>query len=374
MQKHAITVQKLSDTGKIDTEGGKNGLMFFWKAYYDASYGEPLLVVAGYVATRHKWKVLRQAWTPILTNPDGSVSIFHATDFESGLGQFTEEKGWPKARRDKVCVQLVDALIDTQLDMPVILSVNVKEYDQAMQGWRREKHGSAYEFAVNGCLTLQAAWCQRAGIDQPIETIVEAGDVGQGKVQEAFLDRFKNEQLRKFFRMGALVFETKERVMQLQAADMLAHYFWDWKSGTQAKVEPYSRIIGENWNRCWEHYDGAKLQRLNEKEEREGTVAVWPEGKIAFRPGERLRINVEGDFSDVEELLRTLERSMETSPDLVYPLVKDAAAVSKLISVVTEDTSTSQANNLRVVFKPKDFALEALAAFGASEGDRNLSK
>jgi hypothetical protein len=96
---------------------GENGLMFFWKAHYDASGGsgnDPLLVVAGYVADRYKWKAFRQAWMPLLTNPDGSVSIFHATDFESGTRAFTEAKGWPKDRRDKVRVQLVDALIGAQ--------------------------------------------------------------------------------------------------------------------------------------------------------------------------------------------------------------------------------------------------------------------
>lgn len=89
----------------------ENGLMFFYKAHYDASGGDPLLVVAGYVADRLKWKAFRKAWTPLLTNPDGSVSIFHATDFESGLGAFTEAKGWPKERRNEVRVQLVDALV-----------------------------------------------------------------------------------------------------------------------------------------------------------------------------------------------------------------------------------------------------------------------
>jgi hypothetical protein len=309
----------------------------------------------------------------LLTNPDGSVSIFHATDFESGLREFTDEKGWPKERRNKVRVQLVNALVGARLDTPVIISVNVKEYDEAMQGWRRERHGSAYQFAVSGCLTLQAAWCQRHGIDQPIETIVEAGDQGQGNVRAAFLSQFENEHLRKFFRMGALVFETKERVMQLQAADMLAHYFWDWKSGKQPKIEPYSRIIGENWNRCWEHYDGAKLQRISEQEEREGTRAVWPEGEITFRPGERIGVKVEGDFSGVDELLGTLERSMETSPDLAYPLVKNAAAVSKLIGVEVENTS-ADANNLRVVFKPKEFAAETLAALRTGNRDSELSE
>src|SRR5438876_8804687 len=96
---------------------GENGLMFFWKAHYDASYGDPFLVVAGYVADRLKWKAFRQAWTPLLTNPDGSVSIFHATDFESGSRAFSAANGWPKDRRDKVRAELVDALMDAQLDM-----------------------------------------------------------------------------------------------------------------------------------------------------------------------------------------------------------------------------------------------------------------
>lgn len=354
---------------------GENGLMFFWKSHYDASGGDPWLVVAGYLADRHKWKAFRQAWTPLLTNPDGSVSIFHATDFESGSKAFTEEKGWPKARRDKVRVQLVDALVAAQLDTPVICSVNVKEYDELIQGWRRERMGNAYEFCVNAVLTLQAAWCQRAGNKQPIENIVEAGDEGQGKVQAAFMSKYSNLTLREFFRMGALVFHTKEQVMQLQAADMLAHYFWEWRSrGKQPLGEPYNRVIGENWTRCWEDYDGAKLRRISEQEEREGLRAVFPEGEITFRPGERLDIDVQGDFSAVEELLGTLERSVETSPDLVYSLVKNAAAVSKLIGVEVENTSTEVASNLRVVFKPKDFALEGMSALRALERDENLSK
>ena len=65
---------------------------------------------------------------------------------------------------------------------------------------------------------------------------------------------------------------------------------------------------------------------------------------------------------------------METSPDVVYPLVKNAAAVSKLIGVEVENASTDGANNLRVVFKPKEFAAETMVALGANNRDSQLSE
>jgi hypothetical protein len=352
---------------------GENGLMFFWKAHFDGSGKKesPLLIVAGYLSTRPKWKAFRRAWNEALTNPDGSIEIFHATDFEAGRGAFTAEKGWTQERRDSVRVELVDALLGADLDVGVVCSVSPKDYEEMITGWRFERCGTMYEYCAKGCLISAARWCQENKVDQPIAYIVENGDEDQGRVQDAFTSTFRVEKNREFFRLGTLTFATKDQVMQLQAADMLAFYMRMWILGGKKPLpEPYSRLLTTN-KIMWEHYSRVEFEKLF-PEDFTGHRIQWPEGTIGFKAGENVDVEMTGDFSEVDNLLSELAAHVETSPDVVYPLVKDAASISKLIGVETQDRSTAETNNLALVFKPTDLARESMVALRTMDSNSKL--
>ena len=58
--------------------------MFFWKSHLDASKERPLLVVAGYLSTRPKWKTFNRLWKQALTH-DGRTYMFRPTSFEGAI-------------------------------------------------------------------------------------------------------------------------------------------------------------------------------------------------------------------------------------------------------------------------------------------------
>jgi len=239
----------------------------------------------------------------------------------------------------------------------IVVTVNVKEYDEYMTGWRREKYGDAFSFCVNGCIRLLGMWLRRHNVSDPIAAIVEAGDKGEGKVHEAFRSAFADRATREFYRLGSLTFAPKDHVIALQAADMMAHYFWAYKMGRVQWVDPYIRVLSDE-RILWEHYDKEVLRR---------TLGTLPAASI-------IDVQVEADFGETDSLLSELDALMETSSDGVYALVKDAASVSKLIRIKTENDITPGANRLRLKFEPTDRARESVSALRASERNRKLSE
>jgi len=287
----------------------EDGLMFFWKSHFDASGKEPLLVVAGYLAQRPDWKSFNKAWKEPLTSR-GHTDIFHATDFEAGLGDFTAEKGWTVERRNSVRVRLVEALEQSSLRLGVACSVVVSDYDEMMTGWRREHHGDAYNYCVNGCIKVFGVWLQAHRCSDPIATIVESGDEGSGEAQETFRKLHANPNTKNFFRLGSLAFLHKSQAVGLQAADMLAHYVWDYETGTQPLVEPYSRILRDK-RLILERYDKAAFKKLFERDDK-GLQIQYPEGLWTFDPPRSVDIEVSADFSFANEVLEDLESLVET--------------------------------------------------------------
>jgi hypothetical protein len=236
-------------------------------------------------------------------------------------------------------------------------TVNVKEYDEFMTGWRREKYGDAFSFCVNGCIRLLGMWLRHHNVSHPVAAIVEAGDKGEGKVHEAFRRAFADRATREFYRLGSLTFAPKDHVIALQAADMMSHYFWAYKMGRVQWVDPYIRVLSDE-RVLWEHYDKEVLER---------TLRKLP-------AHERVQVQVEADFSEADDLLSDLEALMETNSDGAYPLVKDAASVSKLIRIKTENDIAPGANRLRLTFQPTNCARESISALRTLQRNGELSE
>ena len=351
----------------------EDGSMFFWKAHFDASgKHSDLLVVAGYLATRHKWKAFNQAWKKPLTR-NGHTDIFHATDFESGQRDFTEEKDWPKSRIDEARVQLIDALLGAQLDFGVACCVKIKDYEEAAPKRHRDMGlGSAYEFAVNACMGACAKWSHHNKQPDPISFIVEHGEGKEGSIQSAFQRAFAVDNARKFLRLGRLVFDYKDGAVGLQAADMLANYMWNWKSGNRPPIEPYTRITHAP-NVVGEYFDKAAIEK-QKRLDLVGRNINTPELSFNVKPPTTVDIEVTADFSEAESLMDEIEALAETFPQEVYALIKHSPTVEKMFSVDAKSESTGLANSLGISFKPNNLALSTVAAIGTSQADGDLSE
>jgi hypothetical protein len=351
----------------------EDGLMLYWKAFFDRSGKDThMLVAAGYLSNRQKWKRFNKAWKELLTT-DGRLDIFHATDFEAGQKAFTEEKGWPKERREKVRAELIGALIDADLEVGAACGIVVEDYERVMKGWRRSEFGSPYKFAVTSCMRAVAFWCQTHRIKEPIAYIVEAGDEDEGMIASAHNSFFANPALRQFFRLGSLTFVPKQQQVPLQSADMLGHYMWKW-----ARQEPLpdavARLIYDRGDRLmWSYFDGERLEEQIAKDD-SGRSTSFPDGTITMKTPPSVDLEIDVDFDETVRPLEELRALMEKYPHLVYPLIKDSASVSKLFTIDAKDESTTGTNSLRVSFKPTEFALSNVAALRALERNSELSE
>lgn len=352
----------------------EDGLMFYWKSHMDASgKHSDLLVVAGYLSQRPNWKAFNQAWRPLLTT-NGQFAPFHAADFESGNGDFTAEKGWPKERREKTRSQLIDAVLGANLHLAVACCVKIDEYEQTIPKWKRGLLGlgTAYEFAVSACMSAMAHWCQFNNQPDPIQHIVELGEGREGKIQDAFMNVFRHLASQKFFRLGGLDFQGKDGALGLQAADMLANYLWNEKTGNRPAIAPYTQITQAS-NLRSDYFDKERIER-EMAADKVGRTVITPEASLGLKIPDLIDIDVKADFSKVEKIVEELEGLSELNPEGVYSLIKHSSSFEKFFTVQAENVSASDANELRISLKPSDGALNAVATLRASNADSDLSK
>jgi Protein of unknown function (DUF3800) len=343
--------------------------MSFWRAYFDESgKDEAVLVVAGYLANDTVWRKFIKKWNKPLTK-DGRTVISHATDLEGGRGDFTIEKGWSDDRRAIVREKLISVL-ESNLTLGVYTAVVVDDYERMITGARREHFGTPYDFCVRNCLRHISIICQEIRQPHPVAYIVERGGGKQRHLREAFDNEFNNELTQKLFRLGSLVFETKERAVPLQAADMLAYYTWNTLNGVRYGP-PVNRVVKTIHSYCY--YDAEELEKQFKREEQEFSVR-YPEGVMSHKPPSKFEVNVTADAEQVGPLFDELDSLMESFPEETYALINDSANVAKLIGVDAENVSAGGTGNLRVTFKPSDLSEGLVSAVRTLQRNGKLSE
>lgn len=347
----------------------EDGLMFYWKAYFDGSgKHSPLLVVAGYLAKLPQWKAFNKTWRAPLTQ-GGKTDVFHATDFEGGYGDFTEEKGWTESRKSNARTALVNAIENAPLTAAAVCSVIVRDYEETTKGWRRERMGSVYEFCVNSVTKAFGIYSQQIKQRDPIAFIVEDGEGAEAKIQDAFYSLRKNTQIRDWLRMGSLTFLRKDQALGLQAADMLANYYWRYLNGTLPDTEPYNRVIrSRTCQLIVMHYDKNEFEKMHAAEI-DGAQVKYPEFTLSYKQPTKVPVQVRADFTEAEKVLDDLEILVETSPEAVHALIKQPSSFEKLFSVETQNSSTTEAGVLTIGLKPKQSTLDRVSALRALDGD-----
>ncbi|MGA9996251.1 MAG: DUF3800 domain-containing protein [Pyrinomonadaceae bacterium] len=353
-------------------------VMAFFSAYFDESgtHDSRILTVAGYVATVEQWAEFAREWNEVLKKE--GVKIFHMKDFENGYGEFTEEKGWTKERKINFQNRLI-GIIKRRVTTGVYTSVDILAYEELMTGWRRTKNGSPYNFCVTACIGQIGLLWSYFKREEPIAYVIEHGAGYNHEVSEAFRLTFVDEQRRHMFRLGSLTFETKDRAVQLQAADMLAYEAWkdDCNSYLLQPNERRKRRVSIGKLTQAPHmrlyFGRAELEEAARLDE-SGYVKEFPEVVVSFTKPDINAVTFSADSSELEEMLDELMRLMELSPQLIYPLIDTSASVSKLISIDTDNVSATTADKVRVLFKPTDFLLSLMPTLRASEGQSGISE
>lgn len=202
-----------------------------YTAYFDAGghpSDQPFVVVSGYIANIHQWKLFNRMWEAIHKEYDVALP-FHASDFYARKKQYTKwELNDPKA------TEFITTLASAQqIYMLVGLSciVDMGTYREIDDVFQLQTMLPAYALGARSCVSMIEQWLKQFDIRHPCECIFEDGDFGRGK----FIELMRVE------RMPAPIFKDKKDCPGLQAADHIA-----WEQGNYLKQERAGKPVELN--------------------------------------------------------------------------------------------------------------------------------
>ncbi len=149
----------------------------FYTAYFDASgkVADPVMTVAGSVASVRKWSRFESQWGHALANE--GIKVFHATDFAACKREFKNWRG-DKARRSSFMATL-GKIIRNSTNRFFIASVELNAWQVVNEEYLLEE---AFHHPYSLCgfsVVLQVEkWRKGKGIRSPIEYVFEPGDEG----------------------------------------------------------------------------------------------------------------------------------------------------------------------------------------------------
>jgi len=192
-----------------------------YKAFIDdssSSEDDQILLLAGYAQTARVWAAFSDEWHKILRQPP-AILYCHMTEAESLKGQFL---GFTKRERDRKLVKLANVIVKHD-PWSIECFVSRKKYEEILEPVIPYDLRGPYFPCFYGTIVTLARHHEQMGITLPTDFIFDR----QGKVgTEAVL---WHEEIRKGQKpeiqalMGSTpIFEDDEKVLPLQAADMIA--------------------------------------------------------------------------------------------------------------------------------------------------------
>ncbi len=160
-------------------------------AYLDASgsLNQPVICVAGYVATVKAWETFDTDWRIALAHDN--VPYFHMKEFIACRGAFKDWTPDQVSRRANFLARLVDIIrVACRNGFQTLTAIRKCDFDEINQGYLvRETFGNPYAFCALSCAVKTRFWKTELKIQEPIEYIFEHGDTGWMALKRAF-DKF----------------------------------------------------------------------------------------------------------------------------------------------------------------------------------------
>ena len=128
---------------------------------------------------------------------------------------------WKPEDRDEFLVQARKILRRTTR-MPIGNSVNQQDFEAVALPQMQKIMGGAYGFCAYVCLHQIKQYCDSIGYKKPVDVVFEAGADGWKQINQLFVYLADHQQLKEFYRLGSITFDTK-RIRQFQAADFLSY-------------------------------------------------------------------------------------------------------------------------------------------------------
>jgi hypothetical protein len=137
-----------------------------------------------------------------------------------------EFRGWEKCRRERLLAKLFP-IIRKRAWLGVASAVSMDDYNRLIPpGGLRNHVGSAYTLCVQGALWCAGKWAQRTGRLDEISYVLDSGHRNGEEAREAHEKTRSNERTVTEYRVGQLAFDTDDRAVALQAADLVAYETW----------------------------------------------------------------------------------------------------------------------------------------------------
>lgn len=219
--------------------------------YFDASghrddLKTPLVAVAGFVSSVDAWDEFQVEWKSLLHTHEITVP-FHASDFFRSIDKGKLVKGYEafKDKPDKRDAFLDDAIaaIKKRSMESFVSAVLVSTLRDAEKIYKIPQHLS-YPYPLCGLNVLARVgqWIRQKGIEDMIRFVFEAGDDHKGELLKAC------DSLPLQGRKLRPIFEERNDIGGLQAADLLAWYCGYWgRRVALGKPEPpfWLKRLGE---------------------------------------------------------------------------------------------------------------------------------
>jgi hypothetical protein len=215
------SIQTLGAANCTDWPGkARYALMAMFSVYFDASKDrhERILSIGGFIATVEQWEEFQREWCALLKT--GPVSMMHATDLENLYGEF---KGWSFEKKLQF-QKIAYGIIRRRVEVGIAASVTLDAYEKEMTGDYRVTHGGPYAFCFRIALTRIREWAIRFNRTEPMNYIVESGDLGIQEAHDVFTHTLHGApKVAAKFLFGTWAEADKRKVVQLQAADVIAY-------------------------------------------------------------------------------------------------------------------------------------------------------
>ena len=210
--------------------------------------------VAGYLAREEQWSAFQAAWQEELTAY--SIPFFHMTDFLARRGHFQD---WPEQKRMPRLRKLI-RIINRHAAASIGQVIPVKLFAEVRTRYPLAR-GSAYHY----CAVATFAWAAQIADSwdlppsEPINYVMAAGAPGRTEVESAFNQIFENTTIRRNYRMIGMDFYEAQRILPLQAADILANTlyrqlprFLSNRASATDEISDLARIKERRWERFTE--------------------------------------------------------------------------------------------------------------------------
>ncbi len=175
------------------------------------------ITLAGYISTPDRWERFEAEWRAALA--DFGVGMFHMTDFENRVGEFSD---WPEALRRERLSRLVKVIDDHALASFSVAFLR-SDYEAVVTPEAHAYVGGPYGMAAVMAMIALGRQMNLIGLYGSLAYVFESGSSGLGQVLKVFTDNMNDPKRRDELHLASISFQDKRWFIPLQAADILAY-------------------------------------------------------------------------------------------------------------------------------------------------------